>query len=166
MFNPGEGFGATDHPLLGGRHGQRAAFFSGGGQKNLKFCSLPGPALDLDPALVLLDDAVTRGEAEAGSPLDALGGEKGLEDAGQIFRGYAAAGVGEGEADEAAGGGLRILPGARFINEDGGSLNGEAASAGHGVTRVDGKVPNDLLEHAQVRLDGGQRGGTGDALAG
>jgi len=30
---------------------------------------------------------------------------------------------------------------------------------GHGVARVDGEVQEDLFEHAEVGLDGGQRGG-------
>ena len=53
-----------------------------------------------DPALMLLDNAINRGQAQARAAAQFLGGEKRLEDAAQILRRNAAAGVAEGQADE------------------------------------------------------------------
>ena len=82
--------------LLGGRHSQRAAAGrSRGGQKDLKSRAFANAALHGDPALMLLDDAINRGQAQAGAAVHFLGGEKRLENPAQIFRRDAAAGVAE-----------------------------------------------------------------------
>ena len=50
---------------------------------------------DLDPAFVLLNNAVTDGKAEAGSLAIRHGGEEGIEYPGEVLRGDAMAGIGE-----------------------------------------------------------------------
>jgi hypothetical protein len=60
---------------------------------------------------MLPDDAEDGGEAEARAFAGFLGREKRLEDAGSDLRVDPAAGVGDGEADMAAGGGFRNFGG-------------------------------------------------------
>ena len=57
-----------------------------------------GLALDRDPATMLLDDAIDRGEAQPGSAPHFLGGEERIEDARQHRLRDAAAGVGHRQA--------------------------------------------------------------------
>ena len=63
-------------------------------------------AIDIDPALMLLDDAENRGQSQAGAFADFLGGEERFENLRKIFRRDAAAGVAHAQADEGAGAGL------------------------------------------------------------
>ena len=93
----------------------------GGRQENAERRALAEFAFDFDPAFVLLDDAVNRGEAEAGAFAEFLGGEKRLENARDIFRRNAHAGVGVGEADKASRarvGELPDVPGIHFARVD------------------------------------------------
>ena len=65
-----------------------------------------GLAVALDPAVVLLDDAEDHRQPQAGALARRLGGEERVEDARQVLRGDADAGVGHAQADE--------VPGPRF----------------------------------------------------
>ena len=76
--------------------GAGAAGASLTGRKIFKVGALADLARDFDPAVVLRDDAVNRGEAEAGAFADFLGGEERLEDVAERLGVHAAAGVGEG----------------------------------------------------------------------
>ena len=55
------------------------------------------------------------------------------------------------------------------VDGHGCSLDVQLAPARHGVARIDRQVEQDLLDHAQIGLDGGQAGGKihlqGDVLA-
>src|SRR5207249_2803442 len=55
---------------------------------------------DLDPTIMLLDDAINRSEAETGAFAHFFGSEERLEDARQVFGGNASAGIGHGEANK------------------------------------------------------------------
>ena len=67
------------------------------GQVDLERGALPRLAVDRHESAALLDDAVHRGEAEAGALAHALGGEERLEDVPQRLRIHAGPGVGDEE---------------------------------------------------------------------
>ena len=52
------------------------------GKEDVEGAALADFAADFDPALVLLDNAIDGGQAQAGAFADFLGGEERLEDAG------------------------------------------------------------------------------------
>src|ERR1035441_10980321 len=58
-------------------------------------------AFDLDPALVLFDNAINRCQTQAGASADFLCGKKRLKDTLEIFRRNAAAGVRLADTNEA-----------------------------------------------------------------
>ena len=67
------------------------------GQVDLEGRSLARFAVDVDEAVVLLDDAVDRGQAQAGALAHLLGGEERLEDVVQGLLVHAAAVVADGQ---------------------------------------------------------------------
>jgi hypothetical protein len=116
-------------------------------------------AAHFDPAFLLRDDAVNRGESEAAAFADFLGGEKWLEDAAERGGVHAAARVGEAEADEASGAGLRVAAGLRAVEFHRGGADDELAALRHRVAGVHHEVDDDLLDVALVGVDGGEAGG-------
>src|SRR5665213_507072 len=107
-------------------------------------------AVDVDLAGVLLHDAVGDGEAEAGAFAlaflgGALGGEEGVVDAAEGFGGHAGTVVGDADFDDA-----------------GAVLGGEGDAAGaavlHGVLGVHQEVDENLLELAEIALNGREIG--------
>lgn len=107
-----------------------------------------------DIAVILLDDAVDRGEAEAGSFSEGFSCEERLEDMIDGFGGHSDAAVGDGELDMGAVGGLE---------ESGRDLNrgGSRGCRGcvDGVACVDEEVGDDLVELGAVGEDGGRSWG-------
>ena len=97
-------------------------------------------AFDLNPALMLLNDAVNRGEAEASAFANFLGGEKRLKDARNVFRWDAASGVGFADADETPDPRLGLAPDMGFVHFNDGDADGELAAARHGVERIDVEI--------------------------
>ena len=79
------------------------------GRKILNVGALAEPAGDLDPALVLLDDAIDRRQPEAGALADFLGGEERLEDPRQMFRRNARAGVAHRQTNKLPGRASRLV---------------------------------------------------------
>src|SRR5204863_9521908 len=77
-------------------------------EKNLEGRSHHELADDLDPALVLLDDAIDGRQTETGAFANALGGEERLENVGERVRIHAATGIADLQADESAGTRLRL----------------------------------------------------------
>ncbi len=73
------------------------------GQVDRERRSLARLAVDVDEAVVLLDDAVDRGQPEAGALADVLGGEERLEEVGQRLLVHAAAVVAHGQQHVLAG---------------------------------------------------------------
>ena len=67
------------------------------GKKTSKVLPQPGLAADFNPAMMLFDDAVGRGQAQAGAFADILGGEERLENAFERALVHAHAGVGHRE---------------------------------------------------------------------
>ena len=67
---------------------------------NIEGGAVAGFAGGFDPALMLVDDAVNGGQAQAGTFADFLGGEKRLEQVAQRNGIHAASGVDDAEADE------------------------------------------------------------------
>ncbi len=62
----------------------------------------------LDPTLVLLDDAINRGQSQPGALAERFGGKERLKDVRQMFRGDAGAGVRYVQADELPRARLRV----------------------------------------------------------
>src|SRR5260370_9385108 len=91
---------------------------------------------------MFLDDAVTYRETEAGSAASGFSGEERIKDAMNVFAGNAAAGVRHFDFDAAI---VR------------GSANFQHSSAGHGITRVQEKVQEDLLQLVGRATDGWKR---------
>jgi hypothetical protein len=149
-----QGLGAADDFWRGGRQDGRFAFFVADGEIDLEGGAFLEAAGNLDPTLMLLDNALDGGQPQAGAAPPFLGGEKRLENAAQIFRGDAGPGIAEGEADELAWGGLGMEAGLGRVNMDGGGADQELAAFGHGVAGVDGQVDQNLLQHPRIGLDG------------
>ena len=125
---------------LGGR-GRRGF---GGGEKDGEGGSLADFAFDLDSAVVVFDDFLADGEAQAGAvgfvgAGGAFGGEEGLEDFGHELFGDAGAAVDDLDFD---------------LVFDQRRLDGEgAAFAEHGLAGVDEEIEEDLLDLYAVGVD-------------
>ena len=111
--------------------------FLGGGKEDPEGGARTDFAGDFDPALVLLDDAVDGGQAEAGAFADLLGGEERFEDAVQRLLVHAAAGVGDAQADEPARPGFGLLLDIGRVDLDDGGGDEQLAALGHGIAGVD-----------------------------
>ena len=72
---------------------------------------------------------------------------------------HAAAGVGDAQADEISDVSLGMHLDVTFFNAHGLDADGERTAARHGVAGVDGKIHDDLLNHAAVADDDRQFGG-------
>ena len=110
------------------------------GRVMMKVVPLADLALDVDAAVVLLDDGVADGQAQPGALADALGREERIEDAGAVLGPDARARV--GDADD-LGPVLDREP------------DPELAAPGHGVEGVEDDVDEDLLEPFALGVDGG-----------
>ena len=120
--------------------------------------SLAGLAVDPDVAAALLDDAVHRGQPQAGSLALLLGGEERLEDPRLRDSVHAEAGVADGEVDVRPGLHAHVAGRMLFVEIHVGCLDGELASVGHGIAGVHHQIHEDLLDlawvgphHAEVR---------------
>src|ERR1700689_2429843 len=105
--------------------------------------------LDVDFARVLLNDAVSDGEAEAGAAglavaARGLGGEERIVDAAQVLGSDAGAAVGNGDADVAVD-----LSG----DAQGPAFAGFRGGSGHGVFSVQEEIEEDLLQLAGIAHD-------------
>ena len=149
------GGGGGGWGVLGGRFG---AVFEAG-EADAERAAAAGPAVDVDEALVLLDDAVDGGEAEAGAEADGFGGEEGFESVGDGVGVHAAAIVADGEAGICAGDAAGIFGAEGFVDADGLGADGDGAAVGHGVARIDAEVGEDLVDLGRIHLDGDGDGG-------
>jgi hypothetical protein len=114
----------------------------------LKVAPCPG---SLPPAL--LDDAVTRGQAQSRALPLLLGGEERLEYVPLDRRRHADAGIAHGEPHVFAGHDLGIRKGALGVEHHVGGPEGEPPAGGHRVPRVDRQVDQDLLELPRIDVD-------------
>lgn len=112
-------------------------------------------AFEVEPAVMLADDAVDDGEAKAGAFADLFGGEEGFEDFILDFFGDAATGIADGEMKMetgAAGFGVSGL-----LDVSSAEAKGEcAALRHHGIAGVDAEIHDDLFDHVFVGVDGGE----------
>ena len=99
-------------------------------------------ALELNAAAMGADDALNDHQAQAGAFL--LGGEKGVEDAVELFLGDAAAGVGHADPDAVSA----------FTR-----LEGEGAAFAHGLHGVFDEIDQHLLDLGGVKRRQGQLAG-------
>ena len=121
-------------------------------QEHAERRAFPDLRLELDAAVVLLDDAEHRREAEAGALADVLGREERLEDV--LARDVVDAGavVDDREADVVTGRDIELARELRVDVRVRG-LDDQLAAFGHRVARVDHEVREDLLDLARVRVD-------------
>ena len=110
--------------------------------------------IDLDPAVVVLDDAVADRQAQARPLPRVLGGEERLEDLVAIGRGDAAAGVGDRQ-HHVFGGRRQVQP--ALAPHDLLGRDAQRPAAGHGVDRVRDQVQADLLDLIGIAGDLGRR---------
>jgi len=104
---------------------------------------VPLLAADLDPALVIGDDAVNDGKSEASTLADIFRREEGLENPILCFGIHAAAGIGNPEAKEITPA-VRTLRRPRYANGD------RSHIADDGLTSVGGQIDNDLLKLTDI----------------
>ena len=101
----------------------------------------------------MFDDAVNRGEPQAGSLTEVLRGKEGFEDLGPDLRRHPGAGVGHDEASNLGGG--QAVP--RLGGFRGGDREG--AALGHRIAGIHGQVHHDLFELAAIDSCANGRGG-------
>ena len=100
-------------------------------------CTFAGRRAHIDFPGVFLDDAVTHGKSEAGATAAGFGGEERVKDAMDVFAGNPGAGIRHFNFHAAV-----MRRGA----------DGQHSPAGHGVTRVQEKVQEDLLQQVFLNL--------------
>ena len=110
-------------------------------------------AVNIDPALVLLDDSENGGQSQPRAFAHALGGEERFKNSRQIFGGYAATGVAHAQARITTGSRMHRLRGGDFVKFHSGGFDDESSALGHGVAGIHREVHQDLIHHPGVRVD-------------
>ena len=123
------------------------------GQVNLEGRAFPWFAVDVDEAVVLLDDAVDRGQPQAGSLPHLLGGEKRFEDLVEGFLVHAAAVVAYGQQHILPGDKPRVIGAVGLVEGGVFRFDGDLADSGDGVPGVDAQIGQDLVDLGGVHLD-------------
>ena len=111
---------------------------------------IPRLAIDGDPAVVLVHDAVNGREAKSGAFAQFLCGEEWLEDARQHMRGDAGARIAGCQTGEATGTRLRHRGDGCGIELRPDDVRSLRRPARHGIARVHREVEQHLLDHAGV----------------
>lgn len=139
----------------------------------MELCAAAGRALAFQPAVVVLGDAGSHGQAQACAAADALGGKERLEHMFQDFGGNPRTGVADAQADKLAGATFRMLGGkdqgvvvgrgsprrGRLGNQaDGFGQHRQGAALRHGVLGVHHQLADDLLHLAGINIDQGGGG--------
>ncbi len=150
-----DGLAAPPH-RSGGNGGESHFDIGRHRQEDGEDAAFPQPGIDLDPALMLLEDAVDRRQSQAGSLADFLGGKERLENPLHRMLVHAAAGIGHREPDEAPRPPFGILREIGGMELDPVGDDGEPASLRHGVPGIDRQVHHHLLHHAAVGPNGRQ----------
>lgn len=121
-------------------------------QVDREFCALSGRGIGEDIPAGLFDDAIDRRQAKPGSRTDLLGGKKRLENLVDHFVRNTGAGILHLEQRVIAVGDAFIFlqPGISGIDVAG--ADRQRAATVHGVTGVDGKIDDHLLELSLVGL--------------
>ena len=118
-------------------------------------------AVDVNRALVVQDDAVGHGEAQAGAATDFLGREEGLEDPLADLGRHAVPGIGDAEDDVAAGLDFETRVPIRFAEHRGAGLQEQRAAFRHRVPRIEAEIEQHLLQFARIGADSCRVGGQG-----
>lgn len=113
---------------------------------------LPFSCLDLELTLMLVNDPVDRGEAQAGSVPRRLGCEEEFEDSVPNGRRDAGSGIGHGQAGKRARPTMRVTAQARLRKGHRNQPEGKGAPAGHGIAGVGGEIEDDLLHLTRIRM--------------
>ena len=112
-----------------------------------------GGASDVDHAVVLSDDAVDRGQAQADPLAEFLGGEEGVEDPCEGLPVHAAAVVAEGEHHVLARLEAGVFLAAGLVQCHRLGRNGDAAPGFDGVPGVDRQAGQDLFDLGRIDPD-------------
>src|SRR5579863_5038196 len=105
---------------------RRGQTLGGAREIDLKSGATAGFAISHDVAIILFDDAVDHGKAQAGAFSYFLGGEEGLKNMGEDVRIHAYARVTDGKHDERARLGAQVLADVGVIEISVGGFNGES----------------------------------------
>ena len=132
------------------------AWFGTGWKEHAESAALAWKALDLDPALVLLGDAIDSGKAKAGSLADIFGSKERFENANEGGLVHALACVRHAQAYKRANPRVAMLAEILLIDQEQRRGNPEMPAFGHGITGVDCQVDNHLFDHAGICLDPGR----------
>src|SRR6267143_4036611 len=161
VFHQQDGLGAarSGEFVFGNDDRLRASFHAG----KMNFKAFPPALFTVNPdvAFALLDDAIDRGESQAGA-VRTLGGKERLEDVRLSLPVHAAAGVADAEHDVRARFRERVLGEIYFVQFGVGGLDDQPAARWHGVPGVDGKVHEDLFDLPEIGLDATEVGSAGD----
>ena len=108
------------------------------------------PAVDIDAAAQVGDDAVHQRQPEPGAHAGGLGGEEGIEDALEHLRCDAGAGVAHGELDVAAGRQLRGRHALGFGQASGLQGHDQRSARAHRLHRVRAQIHHHLMNLCRV----------------
>ena len=126
VFNEQNGFSAAANGDLCRRLFRFGLCRAHIGNVNAERRAFADGAFDLDPALVLFDNAINRRQAQAGAFADFLGGKKRLKDALEIFRRNAAAGVRLADTNEAPDTRFGMVLNVSFVHVHDGNAHGQS----------------------------------------
>jgi hypothetical protein len=110
-------------------------------------------AVNVDETVVLLDDAVNRGQSQAGAFARLLGGEKRLEKFIQSFPVHAAAFVAYSQQNIVSGDESCMVGAIGFIEGGAPRFDGDLSHARNGVPGVDSQVRQSLVNMGGIHLD-------------
>ena len=124
-------------------------------QIDFENCSLARPAVNPDVAIILFDDAIYGGKPETGT-FGSFRGEERLEDLRLRFCIHAQTSVTNGQHHELTGFHGRMHAGIAVVERDVAGFDGELAALGHGISRVDREIHDDLPDLAGIGLHGAE----------
>ena len=106
---------------------------------------------DLDPARVLLHNAMNRGKPQTRAFANFLGCVERVEDAPEDFGAHPATGVRRGQADKPARARFEMVARGRLVEHGQAGDNTDGPTAGHGIPGIQRQVNEDLFHIALVR---------------
>jgi hypothetical protein len=121
-------------------------------QEHPERCAHANRRLDLDPAVVLINDAMDRRQVQASALTQLFGGEEPLENPLQRSLIHAMTGVDHGEAGEVAGPRLEVVADIPGLQAQPVRAQFEPPAPGHRLASVEAQVHYHLFQHACVGL--------------
>ena len=153
IFRQQDSFSASMRIGAIGISGGVASGRGGDGQEDLEGRADTDFALDLDPALVLFNDSVNRGESKAGTLADFLRRKERFEKVAEDFGFDAATSIGDGETNEGTRAGFRIILGDFGRDISGAGFDDQLSTTRHRIAGIDAEIDDDLLDGATVGMN-------------